>query len=217
MRPVDDVRREAADRLADDLDLVVSAACDALEAATDRDWSVPAAGLTWSCWGTLEHTADDLFAYAGQVSPRRPALQTYVPFAYHRLSDTEPVATVHAEPERGNAGLVQVLDATGGMLAAVVRTASPETRGWHPYGVSDPGGFAAMGTVETLLHLYDVAQPLGLTWEPDPDVVRRALDRLFPDAPTDTAPWATLLWATGRGELAGRERITEWRWDGTVR
>jgi len=54
-------------------------------------------------------------------------------------------------------------------------------------------------------------------WDPDPDVVRRALDRLFPDAPRDTDPWPTLLWASGRGDLPGRDRLTDWRWDGRVR
>ena len=78
-------------------------------------------------------------------------------------------------------------------------------RGWHPYGVSDPAGFAAMGTVETLVHLHDVAGGLGFTWQPDADVVRRTLDRLFPQAPTDEAAWPTMLWATGRGDLPGRE------------
>ena len=203
--------------LIDDLDRVVTDACDALFLVTESDWHVPARDLTWTCWGTLEHTADDLFAYAGQVAGRRTALDTYVPFAYEALADGEPPCTIHGEATRGNPGLVEVLDASGGLLTAVVRQADPAKRGWHPYGVSDAGGFAAMGTVETLLHLYDVAEPLGLVWDPDPDVVRRALERLFPDAPRDKEPWPTLLWATGRGDLPGHDRLHEWRWDSTVR
>ena len=65
-----------------------------------------------------------------------------------------------------------------------------------------------------LLHLYDVAEPLGVTWHPEPDVVRRALERLFPDAPSDGEPWPILL------ELTGRDPYTpgaQWQWDGTVR
>jgi hypothetical protein len=203
--------------LIDDLDRVVTDACSALDAAVDRDWHVPAPGLTWSCWGTLEHTADDLFAYAGQIAGRRDTLDTYVPIAYHATAEGDPECTVHAEEKSGNAGLVSVLDACGGLLTAVARQASPDKRGGHPYGVSDADGFAAMGTVETLLHVHDVAEPLGLVWDPDPDVVRRALDRLFPDAPRGTEPWPTLLWATGRGDLPGRDRVTDWRWDSTVR
>jgi hypothetical protein len=203
--------------LIDDLDRVVTEACDALSAAVDRDWRVRAPGLTWTCWGTLEHTADDLFAYAGQLAGRRTALDTYVPFTYHALAEGEPPCTIHAEVGRGNAGLVEVLDASGGLLVAAASHADPAKRGGHPYGTSDAGGFAAMGTVETLLHVHDVAEPLGLVWRPDPAVVRRTLDRLFPDAPRDAEPWPTLLWATGRGDLPGRDRLVEWRWDGTVR
>jgi hypothetical protein len=74
-----------------------------------------------------------------------------------------------------------------------------------------------MGTVETLVHGYDVAGPLGVSWRPDDDVVRRALDRLFPEVPSDIDPWPTLLWATGRIAIDDRPRRTEWRWDGRVR
>ena len=56
--------------LVDDLDTVVAAAVAALRAGTDRDWHVPARGLAWDCWETVEHTADDLFAYAGTCQSR---------------------------------------------------------------------------------------------------------------------------------------------------
>ena len=119
-------------------------------------------------------------------------------------------------PAAGNAGVVQVLDACGGMLSAVARTRAADARGWHPYGVSDPDGFAAMGTVETLLHLYDVAGPLGLTWDPDPDVVRRVLERLFPDEPADDEPWPTLLRRRPARDPAAPLDVRG-SWDGTVR
>lgn len=203
--------------LVDDLDATVAAAVAALLGAVDLDWDVPATGLTWTCRSTLEHVADDLFAYAGQIATAVPEVETYVPFAFHADREDEAQTAIRAQRDRGNAGVVQVLDACGGMLSALARTRSADVRGWHPYGVSDPDGFAAMGTVEVLVHLYDVAAPLGLAWDPDPDVVRRTLHRLFPDAPRDPAPWPTLLWATGRGRLDGRGRLTQWRWDGRVR
>ena len=159
----------------------------------------------------VEHVSDDLFAYAAALAPGTPETRVDVPFARW----AEPAGdeqTIHTDPAAGNAGVVQVLDACGGLLSAVARTRGADARGWHPYGVSDPDGFAAMGTVETLLHLYDVAGPLGLAWHPDPDVVRRVLERLFPGEPT-AEPWPSLLAATGR---AGSDR-TQWRWDGTVR
>ena len=147
--------------LVDDLETVVESACSALETVLDQDWSVLAAGLVWTCWGTVEHTADDLFAYAAQISGRRPALDAYVPFACHATAADEPECAVHAEVASGNVGLVQVLDASGGLLVAVDRQADPAKRGGHPYGVSDPHGFAAMGTVEVLLHLPTWRSPSG--------------------------------------------------------
>jgi hypothetical protein len=200
--------------LVDDLDITVAAAIAALLGAVDKDWGVPASGLTWTCRGTVEHVADDLFAYAGQIATSTPELTTYVAFDFFPDREGDPDCAVHAKPDRGNAGLVQIVDACGGMLAALARTRPADVRGWHTYGVSDPHGFAAMGTVEVLLHLYDVAGPLGLEWHPHPDVVRRALDRLFPQAPTGGDPWQVLLRVTGRDP---ESPLDDWQWDGTVR
>jgi hypothetical protein len=105
-----------------------------------------------------------------------------------------------------------VVEACGALLAAMVRTAPPDVLAHHGFGDADPEGFAAMGLVETLVHTYDLAEGLGLTWEPPAEVCARVLDRLFPDAPEDVEPWPALLWATGRAELPGRPRRTEWRW-----
>lgn len=200
--------------LVDDLESSVSAATAALLEVVDRDWDVPAAGLTWTCRGTVEHVSDDLFAYAGQIATSAPEVTTYVSFDFFAARDGEPECAVHAKRDRGNAGVVQVLDACGGILSALARTRPAHVRGWHPYGVSDPHGFAAMGTVEVLLHLYDVAEPLGFAWDPQPDVVRRALDRLFPQAPSDGDPWQVLLRETGRDPA---HPVDDWQWDGTVR
>jgi hypothetical protein len=200
--------------LVDDLDATVAAALVALGTAVDREWEVRASGLDWSCWSTVEHVADDLFAYAGQIATTEPEVGTYVPFTFHADAEGEAPTTIHAERSRGNAGLLQVLDASRGMLSSLARTRSPAVRGWHPYGVSDPAGFAAMGTVEVLLHVHDVAGPLGVTWDPDPDVVRRVLERLFPQAPADGEPWPTLLRLTGRDPSTP---LASWQWDGRVR
>ncbi|MEH0844427.1 hypothetical protein V6U81_18765 [Micromonospora sp. CPCC 205711] len=190
------------------------AAADLLTTALDRDWRVPAGALDWDCWETLEHVADDLFAYAGQLGPRRPPLDGHVPFGCEPRRPGGPALSIWADPKSGNAGLVQVLEASGAFLAGTVTITPPETRAHHVFGVADPEGFAAMGVVETLVHLHDVAAGLGLDWRPDPELCARVRHRLFPDAPTDTEPWPTLLWATGRGELPGRERLGRWRWQG---
>jgi hypothetical protein len=74
-----------------------------------------------------------------------------------------------------------------------------------------------MGIVETLVHAHDLAEGLGLAWDPPGDLCSRVLARLFPDAPGSTDPWPTLLWATGRAELPGHARRTTWRWYGEPR
>ncbi|TMR10155.1 hypothetical protein ETD86_40690 [Nonomuraea turkmeniaca] len=202
---------------ADDLDEAVRLALDVLRQAPDDAWEGKAGSLEWTCWETAEHLADDLFAYAAQLGLRTPPLDRYVPFALISRRQGGPTETIRADLEAGPTGLLQVLDACGAMLAAMVRTTPPGIRGHHGFGASDPEGFAAMGLVETLVHTHDLAEGLGLSWTPPRDMCARVLARLFPDAPGDTDPWATLLWATGRAELPGRPRLTGWRWHGAPR
>ncbi|WP_035798937.1 maleylpyruvate isomerase N-terminal domain-containing protein [Kitasatospora mediocidica] len=202
---------------ADDVDLAVDALIDALTPVLQQDWHVLADDSDWDCWEVVEHICDDLFAYAGQLAPKRPPLDTHVPIAYQSRRVGGPPATIFADPKAGQAGLLQVLDATRAFLTALVRTSSPDVRAHHVFGVSDPEGFAAMGVVEVLAHGHDVALALGLDWAPPADLCARVLRRLFPDVPEGGDPWATLLWATGRGTLPGRARLNRWRWDGRPR
>ncbi|MGQ4510889.1 hypothetical protein [Streptomyces sp. DW26H14] len=202
---------------AEDLDRAVCLAVTALREAPSAAWEGKAGSLEWDCWETVEHLSDDLFAYAAQLGPRTPPLDREVPFVWKSRRPGGPANTIYADRAAGPAGLLQVLEASGALLVAMVRTSSPRTRAHHVFGVSDPEGFAAMGIVETLVHTHDLAQGLGLGWSPPADLCARVLARLFPDAPTSTAPWPTLLWATGRAELEGRPRLTVWRWDGRPR
>ena len=177
--------------------------------ALDRDWDVPAPGLDVDCCG------DGRARRRRPVRLRRPdraaTPETGDLRAVHLLTPTGR-ATRRPGPRRAPGGRQRRRRAGARRLrrdarrrwpgparptsAAGTRTASP-TR----------DGFAAMGTVEMLLHLHDVAGPLGLAWDPDPDVVRRVLDRLFPDAPADGDPWPTLLrrHRPRPGRAAGRQ------------
>ncbi|MDA2811642.1 hypothetical protein O4J56_13455 [Nocardiopsis sp. RSe5-2] len=207
---------------ADDVDHAVQLALAALREAPDDGWDGKAGALDWTCWETCEHLGDDLFAYAVQLGPRNPPLEGEVPFIWESRRPGGPHNAVHADREAGPAGLLQTVEASGALLVAMVRTASPLTRAYHPFGISDPEGFAAMGVVETLVHTHDLAQGFGLEWDPPADLCARVLARLFPDAPApgddaESGPWVTLLWATGRADLPGRPRPTKWRWDGTPR
>ncbi|MFE5259301.1 GNAT family N-acetyltransferase [Streptomyces coelicoflavus] len=179
----------------------VASAVALLRTATDRDWDTARAGrLDWNCRYTAEHVASDLIAYAGQLAGR--ATEAYVPFE------------ITLDEGTGNEDVLQVIETTGALLAATLRTTPREVRAFHPYPFrsADREGFAAMAITEVFLHTHDIAEGLGLTYEPPAERCADLLARLFPHVRPGTDPWPTLLWATGRGDLPGRPPVTEWRW-----
>ncbi|KOY54247.1 GNAT family N-acetyltransferase [Streptomyces sp. XY332] len=184
----------------DAVDRSVSLTAQALRGVAHLDWSAPAADLEWSCYDTAVHVASDFTGYATQLTGR--STSGYAPF------------DISADPGTTPTGLIQVIEATGGLLSAAVAVTDPGVRAWHPYGMAGPDGFAAMGIVETLLHTHDILTGLGAhDWEPDADLCEQVLDRLFPQAPRGiAAPWPTLLWVTGRAGLPGLPRRRAWRW-----
>ncbi|MGP9021522.1 hypothetical protein ACT1U9_24365 [Streptomyces sp. BR1] len=197
-----------------DVEHSVRLSVTALRAGLAGDWSVKAGSLDWDCWETVEHLSDDLFAYAVQLGPQQPPLDGDVPYLWEAKRPGGPHNAVHADRAAGPAGLLQTLEASGALLTAMVRTASPDVRAYHGFGISDPEGFAAMGVVETLLHTYDVAQGLDVAWAPPLGLCDRVLARLFREVPTDPDRWRVLLWATGRAELADQPHQDSWRWYG---
>ena len=205
---------------ADDVRRTVRSAVALLGTAENGgDWSAAAGSLEWDCWETAEHLADDLFAYAVQLGPAAPPQDTEVPFLCKRRRPGGPANSIWADRTAGPAGLLQVLEASGALLTAVVSTTPPTVRAHHVFGSADPEGFAAMGVVETLVHTHDIAEGLGLHWNPPAELCGRILHRLFPDADALAGgdPWQTLLWSTGRAELPGHPRLTTWRWYGAPR
>ncbi|OLR91496.1 maleylpyruvate isomerase N-terminal domain-containing protein [Actinokineospora bangkokensis] len=197
---------------ADDVDTATWWLVDTLSPATDRDWTARAGELTFTCWETAEHLTDDLLSYATRVALRRHPTARTPPFAWAKRHPEGPMTLAPADPAAGPPGLLQVIEAYGACLSAALRTAPPTHRAWHVYGESDPEGFAAMATVELLVHGWDITQGLSLPWNPPPGLSTQALHRLFPHAPTTTDPDTTLLWATGRTALPTHPRLTEWRW-----
>lgn len=202
---------------ADDLALAVRLAVGLLRRVPAAAWAARAGSLEWDRWETVEHLSDDFFSYAVQLGPSVPPLDGEVPFVWESRRPGGPANAVHADRAAGPTGLLRVLEASGALLVAMVRTSPPRTRAHHVFGVSDPEGFAAMGIVEALVHTHDLARGLGLAWDPPAGLCSRVLARLFPGAPSSLEPWPTLLWSTGRAELPGRPRLTSWRWDGTPR
>jgi hypothetical protein len=117
-----------------------------------------------------------------------------------------------SRPEVGLAEVVRQMRGAAEVLARTVDAAGPDDRGWHDWGISDASGFAGMGCAELLIHAGDVAAAIGLDWTPPAYLAAALRDRLFPWAPRLAQPWASVLWATGRGELPGLARVTSWRW-----
>ncbi|KUF19936.1 acetyltransferase [Streptomyces silvensis] len=178
--------------------------------ATDAyDWTTPAGGLEWSCLDTAEHIVSDFTAYAAQLTGRTAGTGTYVPME------------IRLDAGTGADGAVRCVEASAGLLAAVVRTTPPGVRGWHPfpYGSADAAGFAAMGVVELVLHTYDILRAFAVPYEPPAGLPAAVLARQFPHVPPardGEDPWRVLLWATGRADRAGHPRKDRWRWHNPI-
>jgi hypothetical protein len=127
---------------------------------------------------------------------------------------TELALDDSASPPR----LLAALSAHADLLHRIARSADPDLRAHHNYGVSDAAGFAAMGVVETLIHTYDVVRGLNPAdpWRPPAELAAPAIARLFPDPPSGD-PTDVLLYCCGRAPLGQLPRQTQWQWDGTVR
>ena len=164
-----------------------------LDRVVDGDAEVPVMGTTVT--GVAQHLAGCLSWYAHDL-----------------VAGTAEVSAADLVPRPGAslAEAARSVAAWAEVLARTVDSASPDERGWHPHGVADPAGFAAIGCAELLVHGADVAGALTLRWSPPAGPAAAVVVRLFPEVPAVADPVAGLLWATGRGDLPGRERRTDW-------
>jgi hypothetical protein len=177
-----------------DVDEAVAEMVRVLTPYASEDWQVRAGSLDWTCWTTAAHVAHDLLAYAAQVAALPGS--AYLPCDLVIQTEAAPL------------DVLQVVTACGKLLSNAVFAAGPDARAWH-WGPTDPGGFAALGVNETLVHTYDITQGLGISWLPPESLCAALLTRLFPDAP-DGDPVQALLWSTGRAELDDRPHVTSW-------
>jgi len=194
-----------------DVEQAVGVTAEALRTAPVEAWANRAGPMDVDCWDALDHLNNGLFSYALRMAPPVPYVKGRPTILWERPGDLpRPIATDRAAgPEAG----IEVLLMMGGLVAAVTDARPSSARSDHVWGRTDPEGFAAMGVVETLAHAFDLTEGLGVAFAPPGGLVAKGLARLFPEAPTDTDPWATLLWATGRGELDGFERRgDDWSW-----
>ena len=169
-----------------------------LSPLADMDWSVTAGDLEWDCRQTLEHVAFVQLFYATHAA---------VP-SQRRL----PTARIN-NPGQSVGEMVQVHLALSNVLAAVLRAMPEDARGFHPAGLADRYGFAAMACTESLVHTWDIACGLGVDFTPPEDIAAKSLARLFPWVQDDGDPWQTLLYAAGRRDLGGKDRrAPNWSW-----
>jgi len=182
-----------------DLERLAGLVADGWRRASDRDWTVPAGTLDWSCLATADHAVDCVYAPAFFLASRR--LEGY-PTACADLR-----LCADATPAR----LVESLEIATRILTAVV-AATPTTarsilfQGPEPV-VGAPGDFVPRGALELILHAHDVALGLEIPFTPPRDLCARlrehtrgwAMWRLLgPGLRAHDDPWTDLLVASGR-------------------
>jgi hypothetical protein len=183
-----------------DLDLLCGVVTAAWGSAVDRDWTVPAGTLEWSCARTADHTVDAVLAVAFFLASRR------------RDAYPDWAAPVSLGPDARPDQLVEALAAVGRVLSGVIAGAEPGTTAviWRrPQPEARPAAdFAARGALEVVLHGHDVCAGLGVPLRPPADACARLRDhtRGWPHwstpgwrpAPSTNDPWRDLLVGSGR-------------------
>jgi hypothetical protein len=180
---------------------------DLLRQHTDG-WDASVPDLEWTVHQTVAHMAEACLWYAIDLS----AGGLELPTEQEIKADAAPVDVLAA------------LEVYASMLALILDNAPPDQRGFHPYGLADPSGFAAMACDEVMIHTDDAARGLGLVCRPLDHVAEATVQRLFPWAPADAPAWDRLRWANGRIDLPEQPRLTSWwwhcaplqEWDGTT-
>jgi uncharacterized protein (TIGR03083 family) len=130
-----------------------------LRASMDGDWNASVPGLDFSITEVVAHAAETCLWYAIDLAAAGKDLKS----VEHRVkTDTSP------------ADVVDTLAAYAEVVAAVIEPAPGTARGFHPFGMADPSGFAAMACDEMLIHTDDAARGLGLAFHPDPDLAALA-------------------------------------------
>lgn len=170
---------------------------ETLRPASDRDWSVPAGTLIWTCRETLDHVSDALGFYCGQLATQATARRR----SFRQGDATATIADLLAAVETG-----------AQILGAIAQATPTEARAWHRMGMADAEGFLAMACEEILIHTWDVAQGLDLAMTVPDDLAQAVLARIFPWAPTGCSAWEAQLWCSDRIALPDRERIGAWGW-----
>ena len=185
--------------MADPADVVTAVdALHALAVVPDDDprWLAVASPTTWTAARTVEHIADTMLFYAGQVARR----------ADRRLPVLRDGRTAPPSEQLDNV-------VTGAHLLARLLRDLGDERALHPSGMADASGWAGMAITEILVHGLDAASALGQQLFLPEDVCWRTVARVFPWVRDVEAPPSELLLAvTGRTSMTGVADDPEWWW-----
>jgi hypothetical protein len=173
-------------------------------AGAERDWSVPAGTVEWSCTKTADHAVDTVFAPAFFLASRKQD-------AYPDMGGPFSLG-----PEATPDQLVQALEVATRVLAAVVADAGPDVRAVlfrrPQIMTAPPGAFVPRGATELILHAHDVCTGLGVPYEPPAELCRRLREHTRPwpmwtvawhGLPSTDDPWGDLLAGSGRQRQPG--------------
>lgn len=185
--------------------------CQQLASIPDRQWRDFARDSEWTCERVWAHVAECHLQYQALLT-RASQKPAWLPItvAFH----SEEAATVE--------DLRHTVVTTATMLDNVVANLPASTRAYHPYGTSDPEGFAAMAATEVIVHGWDILAAGGDVdvWEPPEELAHPIIRRLFmrhvQETPeiTNATPGQALLYLTGRLGFGSLPRKSTWRWDG---
>ncbi len=167
--------------------------------AAERDWSVAAGTVEWSCARTAVHAIDCVYAPAFFLASRRQDRYPEVGLDLTLGADAEPIR------------LVESLEIATRILAAVVSDAGPEVRAVifrRPEILTAAAqDFLPRGAMELILHTHDVCTGLQVPFEPRPELCYRLREHTRPWPMWTVAwsglgssddPWGDLLAASGR-------------------
>ena len=163
------------------LELLVQTVTDSWRAGAERDWSVPAGTLEWSCRKTADHAVDCTAAPAFFLASRKTD-------AFPDMGDWVFTTGPDATP----AQLVQALEVAARVLAAVVADTPSDTMAVisrrPTIRTAPPADFLPRGALELILHAHDVSKGLDVAFEPSAEVCSALV------AHTAGWPWAVPGW-----------------------
>jgi hypothetical protein len=181
-----------------DFDVLVELVSVAWTAGADRDWSVPAGTLEWTCLATADHAVDCVAGPALMLASRK--LDGYPDYGWDFTMGSQATPRL----------LVEGLATASRFLAGVVTAAEPEARAtiWRRPAVETrpPADFVPRAGLELILHAHDVCAGLAVPFEPSADLCERLREhtrgwpmwQIWQPLPTTDDAWRDLLRASGR-------------------